>query len=76
MERFLLRARDLVRLENVFIMPLASRSNSAGPYRLRVVYGEFASRDEALAAVRSLPQKYQEAFHALPRSFAELRGQI
>ena len=72
MERFLLRARDLVPLENVFIVPMSSD----GSYRLRVAYGEFASRDEALEAARRLPPRYLEAFHALPRSFAELRGQI
>jgi type II secretory pathway predicted ATPase ExeA len=73
MERFLLRARDLVPLESVFVIPLAA---GGGQYRLRVVYGEFASRAEALEAARRLPPKYQQAFHALARSFAELRGQI
>ena len=71
-ERFLLRARDLVPLDSVFVIPLASGAQ----YRLRVAYGEFASRDEALEAARRLPPKYQQAFHPLPRSFAELRSQI
>src|SRR5439155_3961291 len=45
MERFLARARDLVPLEELFVIPMAGGGN----YRLRVVYGEFASRDEAAA---------------------------
>ena len=48
----------------------------AGRYRLRVVYGEFDSREAALEAERRLPPKYQQAFETSPRSFAELRGQI
>jgi MSHA biogenesis protein MshM len=76
MERFLLRARDLVPLENVFVIPMASVPTSGAQYRLRVVYGEFASRDEALEHARRLPPRYRQAFNALPRSFAELRSQI
>jgi len=72
MERFLLRARDLVPLERIFIIPMGT----AGQYRLRVVFGEFDSREEALDAARRLPTRYQQAFSALPRTFAELRGQI
>jgi hypothetical protein len=72
MERFLLRARDLVPLENLFVIPMSS----GGSYRLRVVYGEFETRQEALEAERRLPPRYQEAFRASPRSIAELRSQI
>jgi type II secretory pathway predicted ATPase ExeA len=72
MERFLQRARELVPLESVFVIPIAS----AGSYRLRVVYGEFETRQEALEAERRLPPRYQQAFRASPRSIAELRGQI
>ena len=72
MERFLLRARDLVPLEQLLVIPMGA----AGQYRLRVVYGEFGSREEALEAARRLPPRYQQAFHVLPRTFAELRGQI
>jgi septal ring-binding cell division protein DamX len=72
MERFLLRARDLVPLAEVFVIPM----RVAGSYRLRVVYGDFASREEAIVAARRLPPRYQEAFKAVPRSVAELRGQI
>jgi type II secretory pathway predicted ATPase ExeA len=80
LERFLLRAQDLIRLENVFVIPMASglaaAPNSGMQYRLRVVYGEFATRDDALEAARRLPPKYQQAFTPLPRTFRELRSQI
>jgi MSHA biogenesis protein MshM len=72
MERFLLRARGLVRLEDLAVIPMANGSD----YRLRVVYGNFDSRDEAREAEKRLPPRYQEAFQTSPRSFAELRGQI
>jgi type II secretory pathway predicted ATPase ExeA len=72
MERFLLRARELVPLEEVYVIPMLSGSQ----YRLRVVFGEFASQAEAEAAEKRLPPKYQNAFRTSPRSFAELRGQI
>ena len=72
MERFLLRAREYVQLEEVFVIPL----EGAGQYRLRVVYGEFPNRDEAAAAGKRLPPRYQQAFRTALRSFAELRRQI
>jgi hypothetical protein len=72
MERFLLRARDLVPLEEVYVVPVSG----AGQYRLWVLFGEFANREEAAAAGRRLPPRYQEAFRATPRSFEELRGQL
>jgi MSHA biogenesis protein MshM len=72
MERFLVRARDLVPLAELFIIPMAS----AGDYRLRVVYGRFSTRDEAAAAGKRLPPRYQEAFRTSVRSFAELRRPI
>jgi type II secretory pathway predicted ATPase ExeA len=72
MERFLLRAREMVPLDDLFVIPMAG----GAPYRLRVILGDYASLDEALAAEKRLPPKYQEAFRTAPRSFAELRGQI
>jgi type II secretory pathway predicted ATPase ExeA len=72
MERFLRRARDMVPLEDLFVIPMATGRQ----YRLRVVLGDFPNLDEALAAEERLPPKYQEAFRATPRSYAELRGQI
>ena len=72
MERFLIRARDLVPLEEVMVVPVAA----SGQYRLWVLFGDFASREEALAAARRLPPRYQEAFRPAPRSFGELRRQL
>ena len=72
MERFLLRARGLVRLEDIAVIPMAA----GGQYRLRVVYGQFDSREAASEAGKRLPPRYQEAFQPATRSFAELRGQI
>jgi septal ring-binding cell division protein DamX len=72
MERFLQRARDLVPLSSVFVIPMAA----GGPYKLRVAYGDFGTREEAMAAGKRLPPKYQQAFRTVPRSFAELRSQI
>jgi type II secretory pathway predicted ATPase ExeA len=72
MERFLNRAKDMVPLDEVFVIPMAG----TGRYRLRVVYGEFASLDDAAAAEKRLPPKYRQAFHPSPRSFAQLRGEL
>ena len=72
MERFLTRARDWVPLAEVYVVPL----RGGRPRRLRVLFGDFASREQALEAARHLPPRYQAAFHAAPRSFGELRGQI
>jgi MSHA biogenesis protein MshM len=72
MERFLLRARQMVPLEELYVIPVAA----GGQYRLWVVFGEFESRDEASAAARRLPPRYQEAFRPAPRSYGELRRQL
>jgi MSHA biogenesis protein MshM len=72
MERFLLRAREMVPLEKLFVIP----TTLGKEYRLWVIFGDFPTRDEALAAEKHLPPKYQDAFRVAPRSFAELRGQI
>jgi septal ring-binding cell division protein DamX len=72
MERFLLRARDLVPIEDVMVIPVSA----AGQYRLWVLFGEFATRDEAINAAKRLPPRYQEAFRIAPRSFGELRRQL
>ena len=72
MERFLLRAREMVPLEELYVIPVAAGAQ----YRLWVVYGDFASRAEATAAGRRLPPRYQEAFRTAPRSFGELRRQL
>jgi len=73
MERFLLRARDMVPLSDVYVIPVLA---GAGRYRLRVVYGNFASAAEAEAATGRLPPKYQREFRISAHSFEDLRGQL
>jgi MSHA biogenesis protein MshM len=68
-ERFLLRARDLVPLENLWIVPV----ESGGRHRIWALFGDFPGRDEAAQAARRLPPRYQQAFPLVPRSFAEVR---
>jgi len=72
MERFLLRAREIVPLEALHVIPVAS----ANHYRLWVLFGNFASREEAAAASGRLPPRYQQAFRAAPRRFGDLRKQL
>jgi MSHA biogenesis protein MshM len=72
MEGFLSRARGLVPIDQMYVIPLAG----SGQYRLWVVFGEFASREDAAAGARRLPPRYQDAFRATPRSFGELRRQL
>ena len=72
-ERFLLRARELVPLGEVYVIPVAQ---SGARYRLRVTYGMFADRPAAAEAAKRLPPKYQNAFRSEPRSLAELRSAI
>ncbi len=68
-ERFLMRARDLVPLEEVYVLPLEGGSR----YRIWALYGVFPDRQAAQRAAERLPPKYQQAFRTEPRSFAELR---
>ena len=71
-ERFLRRARELVPLPDVYVIPIAT-----GPrYRLRIVVGAFPGREAAAEGARRLPPKYQNAFQFVPRSFADLRASI
>jgi len=60
----------MVPLSEVFIIPMG------GSGRLRVIYGTFDNAQQARAAERRLPPKYQQAFRTSPRSFAELRKQM
>jgi MSHA biogenesis protein MshM len=71
-ERFLARARELVRLEDVYVIPMASGDR----YRLRVTLGLFEGKEAARQAAQRLPPKYQKAFPLEPRSLAELRAAI
>jgi septal ring-binding cell division protein DamX len=71
-ERFLMRARELVPLSEVYVVPVAS-----GPrYRLLVTYGVFGSREAAAEAAKRLPPKYQKAFKVEFREMADLRASI
>jgi MSHA biogenesis protein MshM len=67
-ERFLVRARELVPLAQIHVIPIVS-----SPTRLWVAFGNFDSRQAALLGEKGLPQKYQREFKLVPRSFAELR---
>lgn len=69
MERFLVRARGLALLNDLYVIPLVSGRH----YRLRVVYGDFPDRASAAEGARQLPPKYRKAFRTTPRSFADLR---
>jgi len=71
-ERFLLRARDLVPLSEMYVVPVGGKPR----YQLHMIYGAFATRDEAAQAAKRLPPKYQNAFRFELRSFAEIRASI
>ena len=71
-ERFLVRARELVPLSEVYVIPVATGLR----YFLRVAYGVYPGKEAAAEAARRLPPKYQNAFQFELRSFAELRAAI
>jgi MSHA biogenesis protein MshM len=71
-ERFLMRARELVPLPEVNVIPIAS-----GPrYRLLVTYGVFGTKESAAEAAKRLPPKYQNAFRLDLREVALLRASL
>jgi MSHA biogenesis protein MshM len=72
MERFLLRARELVPLAQVYVIPIATGSR----YLIRVVYGVYPDKQASVEDAKRLPPKYQNAFTFQPRSFAELRAAL
>jgi MSHA biogenesis protein MshM len=71
-ERFLIRARDLVSLTELYIFPVLTGSR----YVLRVTYGTYASQEEAADAAKRLPPKYQNAFRFIVRRLGDLRAII
>jgi len=71
-ERFLLRARILVSLDDVYVLP----QSSGGKQKVRVTYGGYPDRNTAALAAERLPPKYRAAFQTELRSFAELRSSI
>jgi type II secretory pathway predicted ATPase ExeA len=70
MERFLVRAKELVSLEDVYVLPQVAGNR----FKMRVTYGTYPDRASALLAAERLPPKYKQAFQAELRSFAELRS--
>ncbi len=71
-ERFLVRARALVPMEQILVFPLAKGNKN----RVRVTFGVFPDRAAAVQAAEGLPAKYRQAFGLDPRSFEELRNDI
>jgi septal ring-binding cell division protein DamX len=72
-ERFLMRARDLVSLSDVFVIPLTAENSAGVTWRVRVLFGRYDTREQALDAAGRLPPKYRRAFRVFPRTFADLR---
>lgn len=67
-ERFLVRANGMAVLSRVYVVPLGGAAT-----RLWVLFGDFADRQEALAARKGLPAEYQREFKSVPRSLSEIR---
>ncbi len=68
-ERFLVRARRMMSLPELYVLPVARGSR----YYIRVVYGAYPTRAAAIAAERTLPPKYQRPGGPRLRTYAELR---
>ncbi len=71
-ERFLVRARELVPLDEILVLPQLS----ANRYRIRVTYGTYPDHASAAKAADRLPPKYKQAFQPELRSYAELRENL
>ena len=69
MERFLIRARNLVDLSSLYVHIVKNGDKA----KFRVTYGAYPSRDDAAAAITQLPEKYQSAFHPELFAFADFR---
>ena len=67
-ERFLVRARALVDLSNIYVYPF-SRDKTG----FIVTYGLYPDEYEASMAVAGLPEKYQTAFDPELRTLGELK---
>jgi type II secretory pathway predicted ATPase ExeA len=72
LERFLIRAKQLVPLDEVFILPEAGDSH----YKVRVIYGGYPDKISANGALERLPPKYRQSFKPELRSFRELRAAL
>ena len=73
MERFLLRAQEMVPLPQLYVVPLAA---GTGRYRLLVIYGSYATSAQANEASHLLPPKYQREFALSALSLQRLRSQL
>jgi type II secretory pathway predicted ATPase ExeA/septal ring-binding cell division protein DamX len=71
-ERFLVRARELVPLDQILVLPQFVGNR----YRIRVAYGAYPDRASAAQAADRLPPKYKQAFQTELRSYAELRASL
>lgn len=69
MERFLIRARNLVDLSSLYVHVVRNGDKA----KFRVTYGAYPSRDDAAAAITELPEKYKSAFHPELFTFADFR---
>lgn len=71
MERFLMRADGLGKLAEIYLLP--TKINGHNSYR--VLYGDYANLNDARKAISQLPQRYQDAFAALPYSLESAQTQ-
>ena len=69
MERFLIRAQNLVNLSELYMHPV----NNEGQAHFRVTYGIYPTRDQASAALDEIPKKDQTAFSPELNPLGELR---
>ncbi len=69
LERFLLRAKELVPLEDVLVLPQLVGTR----YRIRVAIGTYPDHAAAVQAAGRLPPKYKQSFQTEIRTFAEFR---
>lgn len=69
MERFLVRASNLVKLSEIYIYPVRSKGRAI----YRVTYGVYPGRDQANLAVAAWPEKYKTAFQPEFVTLAELQ---
>jgi type II secretory pathway predicted ATPase ExeA len=72
LERFLVRAKELVPLEEVLVLPQVSGNR----YRIRVTFGTYPDRATASLAAERLPPKYKLSFQTELRSYADFRSDL
>jgi septal ring-binding cell division protein DamX len=57
-ERFLSRAKSIGKLSEIFIIPIKIKGKNG----FRVLYGVYATSEEAHIGLQNLPQRYKDAF--------------